>query len=188
MPFRRYLATQFSIVNDVYLDIQRRVDLRISKALGHDTPNWRLLNSCPACQYRLDGEASLPFSQLIAIDGNNSLRRVDPSVTKSTRSLQDTRGRQSDIWLSPEEVNCFKDEVKKKSSRVPAVQQDDDNIEGDVTDGLPEVSACAERWRAAGPEERKRMWKMFTESGVFVSVCRHGFILLICDMIQSGEL
>jgi hypothetical protein len=37
-------------------------------------------------------------------------------------------------------------------------------------------------------EERKKMWQMFTETGIFVAVCRHGLLLLLCDMIQSGEL
>jgi len=32
------------------------------------------------------------------------------------------------------------------------------------------------------------MFKMFDESGLFLCACEHGFILLFCDMIQSGEL
>ena len=59
---------------------------------------------------------------------------------------------------------------------------------GDVTAGTTEVTICIEGWKNAGPDERKRMWQMFVETGVFVAVCRHGFLLLLCDMIQSGEL
>jgi Kyakuja-Dileera-Zisupton transposase len=32
------------------------------------------------------------------------------------------------------------------------------------------------------------MFAMFDESGIFLTACRHGFVLLVCDMIQSGEL
>lgn len=202
MPFHHYLVNQFSIAYDVYLDIIRIVDKRIKQALGRDTPSWRLLNACPACNYRLEDEPPLQFSKLIAIDGNNSLRRVDPTVTKDFNVLQDSRTRTSDIWLSPDEVNRFKDEVKSRGTAAPSRNQPEQEdtevdvdvncaIDGevrDVTDGSPTVTICIERGRAAGPEERKRMWRMFMESGVFVAICRHGFLLLMCDMIQSGEL
>ena len=28
----------------------------------------------------------------------------------------------------------------------------------------------------------------FDETGIFLSLCRHGFVLLVADMVQSGEL
>ncbi|KAF9530494.1 hypothetical protein CPB83DRAFT_748578, partial [Crepidotus variabilis] len=34
----------------------------------------------------------------------------------------------------------------------------------------------------------KRMWNVFDESGLFASACRHGLILWIADLVQSGEL
>ena len=33
-----------------------------------------------------------------------------------------------------------------------------------------------------------RMWGIFDETGVFLSLCRHGFVLLVADMVRSGEL
>ncbi|KAJ6458478.1 hypothetical protein C8R45DRAFT_1110006 [Mycena sanguinolenta] len=50
------------------------------------------------------------------------------------------------------------------------------------------VNTCVERWKAAGPEARKKMWALFAVSGIFISVCRHGHVLVMCDMIRSGEL
>jgi hypothetical protein len=50
------------------------------------------------------------------------------------------------------------------------------------------VNACVERWKAAGPEARKKMFALFAISGIFLSVCRHGHVLVMCDMIRSGEL
>jgi hypothetical protein len=36
--------------------------------------------------------------------------------------------------------------------------------------------------------EKKKMWGVFDETGVFASACPHGFVLWLVDMIQSGEL
>ncbi|KAJ7757897.1 hypothetical protein B0H16DRAFT_1314184, partial [Mycena metata] len=33
-----------------------------------------------------------------------------------------------------------------------------------------------------------KMWGIFDETGFFLALCRHGFVLLIADMIRSGEL
>jgi Kyakuja-Dileera-Zisupton transposase len=32
------------------------------------------------------------------------------------------------------------------------------------------------------------MFALFAIAGVFLAVCRHGHVLVICDMIRSGEL
>jgi hypothetical protein len=50
------------------------------------------------------------------------------------------------------------------------------------------VAICISRWKNAGPEQRKRMFGMFAETGLFIAACRHGFVLVMCDMIKSGEL
>ncbi|KAF8981797.1 hypothetical protein BDQ17DRAFT_1262684 [Cyathus striatus] len=33
-----------------------------------------------------------------------------------------------------------------------------------------------------------RMWGVFDETGIFISLCQHGYILNIVDMVGSGEL
>jgi hypothetical protein len=50
------------------------------------------------------------------------------------------------------------------------------------------LASCADRWRNAGPEARKKMFALFAASGIFLVVCRHGHVLVLCDMIRSGEL
>lgn len=50
------------------------------------------------------------------------------------------------------------------------------------------VSVCVERWKANADETRKGMFDCFDESGIFVSICRHGMVLVVCDMVHSGEL
>ena len=50
------------------------------------------------------------------------------------------------------------------------------------------LDTCVERWKAAGPEGRKKMFSLFAISGIFITVCRHGHAVVMCDMIRSGEL
>jgi hypothetical protein len=50
------------------------------------------------------------------------------------------------------------------------------------------VNTCVERWKAAGPEARKKMFTLFAIAGIFLTVCRHGHVIVMCDMIRSGEL
>ena len=37
-------------------------------------------------------------------------------------------------------------------------------------------------------EITSRALGMYDETGIFLSLCRHGFVLVVLDMIQSGEL
>lgn len=49
------------------------------------------------------------------------------------------------------------------------------------------VSNCVENWKANADDAKKTMWECFEESGMFVVLCRHGHILLTCDIVRSGE-
>jgi hypothetical protein len=70
---RPWLGTQFSVAFDIYLAVRARVDSRVQAALGRDTPDWRLKNTCPACLYKLEGEPHLKYPLMATFDGNNSL-------------------------------------------------------------------------------------------------------------------
>ncbi|KAJ7914222.1 hypothetical protein B0H13DRAFT_2232184 [Mycena leptocephala] len=37
-------------------------------------------------------------------------------------------------------------------------------------------------------ELTSHMWGIFDETGIFLCLCQHGFILLMADMVRSGEL
>lgn len=50
------------------------------------------------------------------------------------------------------------------------------------------LKECVKNWKAASADEKKKMWSMFEESGIFASACRHGCILWLVDMVRSGEL
>jgi hypothetical protein len=58
------------------------------------------------------------------------------------------------------------------------------------TDDVGEVVTvpCTKRWNNAGPGGQKKMFSMFLVTGLFLRLCQHGILLLLCDMIQSGEL
>jgi len=47
---------------------------------------------------------------------------------------------------------------------------------------------CIDQWRNAGPDERKKMFALFDESGIFIATCRHQMVLSVCNMVKSGEL
>lgn len=68
-------------------------------------------------------------------------------------------------------------------------QLDDENDESaSPVAGLDsQTNACVSRWKNMANESKKKMWNSFRETGVFVTTCRHGIILLWNDMIESGE-
>ncbi|KAJ7889571.1 hypothetical protein B0H14DRAFT_2336709, partial [Mycena olivaceomarginata] len=196
VPRKAYLAEQLTSAYDAYLEIQRRVDQRVKVALGRDD-TWDSKNVCPPCFYRVENEAPLKYSFLGALDGGNSLKLVD-STFRAGNPRFDNRKTSSFRWLTPAEVDRFKDEVRN-SAKVPYASQDpvDDDIawlnineltEQESDELTNNVNICVERWKAAGPEARKKMYALFAVAGIFISVCRHGHVLLLCDMIRSGEL
>ena len=53
IPYRPKYRRVFADAFDVYLEIVRTVDKRVKAALGQDSPDWRVLNACPACSYEV---------------------------------------------------------------------------------------------------------------------------------------
>ena len=51
-----------------------------------------------------------------------------------------------------------------------------------------EENPCEGRWSNMVSELTARMWGIFDETGIFLALCRHGFVLVVADMIMSGEL
>ncbi len=131
---------------------------------------------------------------MIVMDGNNSLKRVAPF---GNRKVGDARTFDSDYFIPPHVVDRFANEVKPRQSQPHVAVPDgtdpdpdsdvEEPTEGDPTDGAPE-SSCASNWKAAASDEKKHMWAIFEETGVFAAACRHGFVLWLIDMIRSGEL
>ncbi|KAI0362962.1 hypothetical protein BV20DRAFT_959256 [Pilatotrama ljubarskyi] len=200
-PYRRHHRTAISDAFDIYLAILRSVRQRVQAALGRDTPHWRALNSCPPCSYVLEGEIPPTFDRLLVMDGNNSLKRVG---TIGGRSAGDLRTFESDYFLPTAYVDKFANEIKAAQAQehvdIPMADGDEDSADengdtwsdtaaegsSDPTDG-GNLSSCTKNWKAAASDEKKRMWSIFDECGVFACACRHGLLLWLADMVRSGE-
>lgn len=96
------------------------MDSRAATALKQDTPDYRLLHSCPPCQYKLEDEPELEYDLLLAIDGNNSLKRFASASSHLDPSFN------SDYYIPPADVELLAHEVvhrapaKKKKKTTTA--------------------------------------------------------------------
>ncbi|KIK13517.1 hypothetical protein PISMIDRAFT_60162, partial [Pisolithus microcarpus 441] len=175
VQYRPYLARLFSIALDVYLQIRLRVNDLVLEALRRDTPDWRLKNTCPACTYTLKDEPDLKFKMLFAMDGNDSLKRISREAIGADESAAQGLGERyigDDRYLSRSFVDQF------------GVGCGDESLSEPTTDSS---NPCAGRWKNMKEDVTSRMWGIFDEAGIFIAVCRHGFSLLITDIVRSGE-
>ncbi|KAI0746795.1 hypothetical protein C8Q80DRAFT_1220069 [Daedaleopsis nitida] len=178
IPFRRRFRKAISDTFDVYLLLMDQVHRKVQEALGRDAPNWRVRHACPACSYKVEGETPATYERMIVMDGNNSLK----CVATGARKVGDTR-------KFTKVVERFTGEVKRRPQphvEVPPEHNPDDSA-GDPTDGAPD-SSCTSNWKAVAADDKKRMWAIFEETGIFAAACRHGFIVWLIDMVRSGEL
>ncbi|KAG6808337.1 hypothetical protein H0H92_004439 [Tricholoma furcatifolium] len=189
-PFRQYLAQQFTITYDVYFEMRTKAQQRVKLFLGH-VDKWRLKNACPACTYKLEGEGNLVFKMLFTMDGNDSLKRLrsatkapsagneedGPQLSKSN-ARYDSRTVPGDCYLTREEVD------RSAKAELANILSEDTGSEEEPAEDNP----CAGWWTNMIHEVTAKMWGIFDETGVFLALCRHGFTLVIADMVQSGEL
>ncbi|KAG9087653.1 hypothetical protein FS749_002765 [Ceratobasidium sp. UAMH 11750] len=161
--------------------------------MSRDTPDWRMANACAACTYTLDDEPKLKYSKLFTCDGNDSLKRV------ANASVVDPRVLENDYFLDSKFVDRFANEVPRRSTKTAktalapqaADPQPGDNDERDNQDNddcEAEALTCHGCWKNSQADEQGKKLVVFDETGVFVVSCRHGHIILVEDMRQSGEL
>lgn len=203
-------AHAFSKAFDIYLSINRSISSRLDAALGRSHADYRMQRSCAACTYTVEGEPQLPHSILLAADGNMSLRRFEKVGTADT-SIFD-----SDYFISRDSIEAFANVAQSrpgKKNKDPATLEEENIVDaevegagkeagvelsaegglrpleadplGDTFSGL--VVECVERWKANADDDKKVMWDVFDECGIFITICRHGILLLACDIIKSGE-
>jgi len=67
--------------------------------------------------YKLEGEPAMKFSMLATMDGNNSLKLVDSTFLAGLSRIDD-RMSTSSRWITPEDVDRFKDEVASSLKKV----------------------------------------------------------------------
>ncbi|RXW14344.1 hypothetical protein EST38_g11508 [Candolleomyces aberdarensis] len=181
LPFRSEWRRAFRDTFEIFLAVIRRVESRVNAALKRDTPNWRVLNSCPACMYELEGEVPLRYRLLMAMDGNDSQKRMDHD------NAGDVREYKSDYWIPLVEADRW--------ARVTRDDEDWEDVDDHAMLGLDDgdgsddakLKDCVKNWKAAQADSKKRVLGIFDESGWFVSACRHGIVLWATDMVKSGE-
>lgn len=114
MPHNLYLTDQFSNSYDCFLEICRTLDSQVQVVLQRDPKTWYMQNVCLPCLYKTISELYLKFSFLAAMDGNNSLKLFDSLFRAGTQWANDRVSRLP-RWITMEEVDQFKDEVKVES-------------------------------------------------------------------------
>ncbi|KAJ7707057.1 hypothetical protein B0H14DRAFT_3643874 [Mycena olivaceomarginata] len=172
----------------MYLSIRAEVDRHVKAALGRDTPNWRLKNACPACIYKLEGETPLKLPLITTQDGNNPMKRFwrreweeaylgATAAPGASKERKDNRVAPGDFFLPREDVNEWGDEGMDVLMRgfEEGAEQD-------------EGAGCDERWENMKEDVTARAYGMYDETGIFPALCRHGFMLVIVDIVKSGEL
>lgn len=199
--YRSALRDVFSLCFDVYLQLREGAEQRVLQALDR-AKDWRRKNACPACIYRLRNEKPLVFDMLTTMDGNDSLKRIlrralveheegneagegaaVSSVEREDGRVADANG---DYYLHRKQVDRWENRGKAQKE----TQQDSANSEGNLPldKGVDEANPCESRWHNMNSEATAKSWGIFDETGVFVALCRHGFILAVADMVRSGEL
>ena len=134
------------------------------------------------------------FSVLYTTDSNDSMKRIphrepvpEPTAEEAlattegivqpilgaSSELKDCQTAGRGIYLTREQVDEWAKEVLMEE--VPGFDDDNEN-------------PCAERWRNMKTELTAKMWGIFEETGLFLALCRHGFVLILVDMVRSGEL
>ena len=204
MAFRPYVSRQLTIALDQYLQILRYVwDMTLTTI--HCTGSlWRLKNACPACTYTLQGEPELRFSLLYTMDGNDSLKHAvgqaeDADETDETdEASTQCPGKHEELlpgqvltcdwYLTREEVDMFAKDRQVDVDMLTEVWMTLFDI-GNTHSLMQgnEDNPCASRWKNMKDQHTARMWSVFDERGIFMVVCRHGFSLVIADMVRSSE-
>ena len=187
----------------MFAELKDRIEKDLDRIVLKDETG--VFNSaCPCCTYETTNEPKLTYKMLVAIDGNESLKRVLRTKTldddaKLCIERRDPRERPSHMYVEAGKVNEFKNEVTTRrtksqpiaishSSQLSTRSSQEQSTEASPIDGFDGESPCVDRWTNLASESTKRMWNIFDESGIFIASCRHAIILKLCDMVRSGEL
>ena len=112
------------------------------------------------------------------MDGNNSLKRIDGAGHTDTRTFV------SNYIIPPSQVDLFEGDVRTRPGATTSSQTTRDN---DVPPHGSEQTVCTDNWVAANTVSKETI-QLFEQTGVFVSVCRHGLMQTLVEMRRSGEL
>ncbi|KAJ3732181.1 hypothetical protein DFJ43DRAFT_997981, partial [Lentinula guzmanii] len=179
--FKNNLSVQFSSAYDLYIRLTESVRSRVLTSLDRTTPDWRMLNTCPPCQYEVEGEEPQPIRMMLAVDGNNSLKRFerrerkeDGTLLGPTREKPDVRIGGGDYFLQPSQVDLWDEPNWWKWVDWTPMEKAD-------------RIACTDRWSNLNEAKTARSFGSFDINGIFAGFCRHSFVLAFSDMMKTGE-
>jgi hypothetical protein len=115
MPPHEYLADQLWSAYDCYLAIQQEIAEMVKQVLNRTANDETSALLCPPCFYHVNNEPRLVPSMLAAMDGNNSLKSVDPSYQHGKERFDD-RVILSPRWIETDAVDQYKDEVTRSAT------------------------------------------------------------------------
>ncbi|KAG8769285.1 hypothetical protein FRC12_005054 [Ceratobasidium sp. 428] len=161
----------------------------------------------------LEDEPDLEHSMLVTCDGNNSAKRVASASVVDPRTFHHSYFLENDYVdrFGNEVQRAGKGKRKKGKSAVSGTQDSTathtgvDDTAGSATssaskdkevtdlqsdgDDNEDHKPCEQRWKNARADESSgKKLVIFDETGIFVVSCRHGTVILVEDMRQSGEL
>ncbi|KAJ7678583.1 hypothetical protein B0H14DRAFT_2552622 [Mycena olivaceomarginata] len=121
---------------------------------------------------------------LTTMDGNDSLKRVlrrltsdgegdgDPTLGRSKEHV-DNRDAGDGYYLSRDRVDAW-----AKARLAEILPMEAHSVHG-------EDKPCADRWKNMVNDVTSKMWGIFDETGVFLALCRYGFVLVIAAHDQK---
>ncbi|KAK1230443.1 hypothetical protein PQX77_006472 [Marasmius sp. AFHP31] len=180
--FKNYLCIQFSQAYDVFISVKEEARRQARQSLNRDSPDWRSLNACPCCQYPVKDEPKLEFGFLAAMDGNDSLKRVERREVSEdgkpgkVKERPDEREGGGGYFLSVEEVDSWE---RTNWKNLPGYEES-------PPEGTKRTP-CEEKWDNMKAGHVSKEKELFKETGIFAAACRHSFVLWVADMIKSGE-
>ncbi len=98
----------------------------------------------------------------------------------------------SDLFLSRDFVNSFKDDVKSHTAAERAQRATSMAVAPEDGSAVPEDEnddRCGRDWKAATAKELPPASKeAFEQMGVFACMCRHGIVEFLIEFVQSAEM
>ena len=123
---------------------------------------------------RIQRREAIPISTDESVNSPEPPKPPEPVLGKPSEST-DTREAGKGVYLTNEQVDQWSKEILMQL--CPAYTEDE-----------TEDNPCAVRWRNMKTALTAKMWGIFHETGLFLALCRHGFVLMLVDMVRSGEL
>ncbi|KAJ7277806.1 hypothetical protein C8J57DRAFT_1503643 [Mycena rebaudengoi] len=217
VPRRKYLAEQLMNAYDAYLAILREVQLSSldgNNSLklvdstfrsGHprfdnrQSTSFRWLTPSEVDKYHNEVKNALkiPMTTAAAMATVTESLATSSPLSPSTSIPEPTTAPPHSATQSSSTTEVSFDDIPDGLDDTPVNDDPDGDIAwlnvnemnpNDLDELQKCVNTCVERWKATGPEARKKMFALFAIAGIFISVCRHGHVVLMCDMIRSGEL